>query len=78
MAACTTKDKIWNASDLEVWVKDQAVAQGYREESIQLEEWYRDEDGQLVWHGEGVEASSGKKSPFSIRVDKVWTPSGSD
>ncbi|MEN8678701.1 MAG: hypothetical protein ABF391_01515 [Akkermansiaceae bacterium] len=78
VASCTTKEDIWNASDLEVWVRDQAVEKGYRKESIQLEDWYRKEGEQLFWHGEGVEASSGKKSSFSIRVDKVWTPSGSN
>lgn len=76
--ACTTRDRIWNASDLEAWVREQAVEQGYRKDSIELDEWYREVGDQLVWHGEGVETASGKKSSFGIRVDEVWSPSGSD
>ena len=78
MLSCSTRDKIWNASDLEIWVREQAVEEGYQKESIQLDDWYKKEDSRLVWHGEGIETASGKKSSFGIRVDEIWTPSGSN
>ena len=66
---------IWNSGDLEKWVKEQAVTQGVERESIKLEDWYVEENGQNVWKGTGTDASTGLRRQFSITVDKVWKPS---
>lgn len=73
-ASCT-KSSIWNASDLAEWVKDQAASQGCNRESIQLEEWYRSEDGRNIWHGTCRDAETGETKHFAIPVDRVWKPS---
>ena len=52
---------IWNASDLVVWVRDQAVDQGCRRETIELEDWYTETAEGNVWRG--------------TYVDSVWKPS---
>jgi hypothetical protein len=76
-AGCSTRSKIWNAGDLAQWVKDQAVEQGFQRDSVQLDEWYREDGGQNVWHGRGINSKTGKKSEFEVPVDRVWTPSSS-
>ena len=77
MSACSPRDKIWNAGDLIEWVRSEAVKQGYQPDSIELEEWYREEGDQLIWYGRGIREGSNQESEFSIRVDEVWTPSSS-
>lgn len=74
-AACADRDRIWNAADLEKWVRSEAESQGFRAESIRLEEWYVKDGGRNVWRGEGIDAATGAKRSFAIPVDRVWTPS---
>lgn len=77
LIACTARDRIWNSGDLAAWVRDQAVEQGFQRESVEIEDWYREEgDGRLVWHGKGRKEGSEAAEDFAIRVDPVWTPSG--
>jgi hypothetical protein len=78
LASCSTRDKIWNASDLAEWVQAEAVEQGYQPESIELEEWYRKDGERLMWHGTGVKNGSKNKSEFAVRVDEVWKPSSTE
>ncbi len=66
--------KIWNAGDLVEWVKEQAVQQGCRIESIELEEWYRETDEGNVWHGTCRDTAD-RPMDFAVDVDPVWTPS---
>ncbi|MCP5548880.1 MAG: hypothetical protein H7A50_16075 [Akkermansiaceae bacterium] len=66
---------IWNAGDLARWVKDQAAAQGCDRSTIQLEDWYRSEDGHNVWHGTCADPETGARRGFAIPVDSVWKPS---
>lgn len=76
LPSCTARDRIWNASDLDKWVRDQAAGQDFQRNSIQLEEWYRDEgNGCLIWHGKGLKDNRAPEA-FAIRVDGVGTPSG--
>jgi len=72
LAACSPD--IWNAGDLTDWVRDQAVARGCLRETIELEDWYRSEDGRNTWHGR-CETADGARRNFAIGVDEVWTPS---
>ena len=73
--ACGCSNNIWNAGDLAAWVKDPAVEQGCRRESIQLDDWYRSEAGANDWHGRCVNRDDGEQMSFAINVDAVWTPS---
>lgn len=67
---------IWNAGDLAVWVREQAVERhDCVASSIQLEEWYTAEETGNVWHGTCREAATGETVGFGINVDSVWTPS---
>lgn len=66
--------KIWNAGDLADWVREQAVKQGCRKESIELEEWYQETDEGNVWHGT-CRNTADKPMDFGVDVDPVWTPS---
>lgn len=68
---CTS---IWNAGDLAVWVKDQAVKEGCRRETIEQEEWYRKTDSGNVWYGTCRDGGNNPMS-FGINVDSVWKPS---
>lgn len=69
-------DAIWNAGDLAEWVRDRAEEQGCVRESIELEDWYREEPSGNNWHGVCTDAVTGNRKAFSIDVDPVWTPSG--
>jgi hypothetical protein len=31
---------VWNASDLALWVREQAVAEGCERETVELDDWY--------------------------------------
>jgi hypothetical protein len=75
LAAAGCGGDIWNASDLAEWVRDRAVEEGCRRETILLEEWYRDEASGNVWHGTCENAGTGDDMSFAINVDSVWTPS---
>ena len=66
--------RIWNAGDLAVWVEDQAVDQGCRRETIELEDWYTPTEQGNVWHGT-CRTAGGEAKAFGIDVDPVWTPS---
>ncbi len=66
--------KIWNASDLAVWVKDRAVEQGCQRETIELEEWYTETAEGNVWRGTCRE-TRGNTKLFEINIDPVWKPS---
>lgn len=48
ISGCTS---IRNAGDLAVWVREQAVAQGCRRESIVLDAWYTATTEGNVWRG---------------------------
>ena len=73
LAACSPE--IWNASDLAEWVRDEAVArEGCVRETIELEDWYRSDNGSNAWHGRCSDANGGARD-FAIVVDGVWTPS---
>jgi hypothetical protein len=76
MATQGCMPSIWNASDLADWVRDQAVEQGCQNDSITLEEWYRETEHGNSWHGSCVD-SSGATMAFAINVDPVWAPSES-
>lgn len=65
---------IWNAGDLAEWVREQAVQQGCQNDSIELEDWYRETEGGNVWHGSCLD-DAGEAMTFQISVDSVWTPS---
>jgi len=65
---------IWNASDLAALVKERAVEQGYRRDTIELEEWYTATAEGNVWRGNCRDAQ-GNAMSFGINVDKVWKPS---
>jgi hypothetical protein len=67
---------IWNASDLAVWVKERAVEQGCRRDTIELEEWYTETPEGNVWRG-NCRDSLGNTKSFGINVDQVWKPSAS-
>lgn len=66
--------RIWNASDLVVWVQDQAVDRGCQRETIELEEWYTGTAEGNVWRGTCTDSTGSPKS-FGINVDPVWKPS---
>ena len=72
LSGCTG---IWNASDLTVWVKDRAVAQGCQRETIVLDGWYEQTAEGNVWRGTCRDIGGNPKT-FGINVDAVWTPSG--
>jgi hypothetical protein len=74
LSACAD---IWNASDLALWVRDQAVAEGCERETIELDDWYTAEGEHNVWHGTCRDAQGNAKA-FGINVDPVWTPSRSE
>jgi hypothetical protein len=65
---------IWNAGDLAVWVKDQAVKEGCQRETIELEEWYRKTDSGNLWRGTCLDDNN-QPMAFGINVDPVWKPS---
>ena len=65
---------IWNASDLALWVRDQAVDQGCQRDTIELEAWYTETPEGNVWRGI-CQDSAGHSRSFGINVDSVWTPS---
>jgi len=65
---------IWNAGDLAVWVRGQAVEEGCRRETIQLEEWYSKTNDGNVWRGTCIDDQNNPMA-FEINVDSVWTPS---
>ena len=72
MSGCASS--IWNAGDLVRWVKDQAVEDGCKRDTIALEEWYTQTDKGNVWRGT-CKGADGKKRTFAINVDSVWKPS---
>ncbi|MEP5566498.1 MAG: hypothetical protein ABJN62_01565 [Halioglobus sp.] len=65
---------IWNAGDLADWVREQAIEQGCQENSIELEDWYRETAQGNVWHGTCL-TKAGETQRFEVNVDSVWTPS---
>lgn len=65
---------IWNAGDLVEWVKDRAVDQGCRRDSIELDEWYTATAEGNRWCGTCRDAFGNIKS-LGIDVDPVWKPS---
>ena len=65
---------IWNAGDLADWVRGQAVEQGCQEDSVVLEDWYRETMHGNVWHGTCLK-TTGEAQEFAVNVDSVWTPS---
>ena len=65
---------IWNASDLVVWVQDQAVDQGCQRETIELDDWYTETAEGNVWRGT-CKDPAGTSMSFGINVDSVWKPS---
>jgi uncharacterized protein YjbJ (UPF0337 family) len=67
---------IWNASDLALWVRDRAVAEGCQRETVELDDWYTLEAGHNVWHGTCRDGQGNDKA-FGINVDPVWTSSRS-
>ena len=67
--------KIWNAGDLAEWVRNQAVEQGCKRESIELAEWYASDAGRNDWHGSCLKGDNQERTNFSINVDSVWKPS---
>lgn len=67
---------IWNAGDLALWVRDRAVEEGCRRDTIELEDWYTETAGGNVWRGTCRDDQGNAKS-FAINVDRVWTPSKS-
>jgi hypothetical protein len=71
VTGCTS---IWNASDLAVWVKERAVEQGCRRDTIELEEWYTETSEGNVWRGTCRDSLGNSKS-FGINIDQVWKPS---
>lgn len=73
VAGCS--NDIWNAGDLAVWVRDRPVEQGCERSSIELEDWYRDEGGKNIWHGNCLDRDNRERVDFAIDVDPVWTPS---
>ena len=73
LSGCTS---IWNASDLALWVRDQAVDQGCQRDTVELEEWYIETVEGNVWRGI-CQDSAGNARSFGINVDSVWTPSES-
>ncbi len=77
LGVCGCQSSIWNASDLIEWVKDQAVKQGCDRQSIELEDWYREEAGVNNWHGSCSDVNTGASKTFAINVDSVWKPSSS-
>ena len=66
---------IWNASDLAVRVRDQAVEQDCERETVVLDEWYTEEPEGNVWHGSCRHRETGEELRFGINVDSVWKPS---
>ena len=75
MALPACSNDIWNASDLANWVRDRAVEQGCERDSIELEDWYREEGGKNLWHGSCRKSGSDDRMQFAIDVDPVWKPS---
>mgnify|MGYP001546943240 FL=1 len=73
VSACAS---IWNAGDLADWVRDRAVEQGCKRESIELDDWYSETPEGNVWRGTCRDVQ-GTAMPFGINVDAVWTPSKS-
>jgi hypothetical protein len=67
--------QIWNASDLHDWVVDRAAAQGCTRQSIELKDWYEKGPEGNEWHGNCINAKTGKGMSFRINVDSVWKPS---
>jgi hypothetical protein len=68
-------NEVWNASDLAVWVRDQAAEQGCERETVVLDEWYTEEPEGNVWHGSCRNRETGEEMRFGINVDSVWKPS---
>lgn len=75
LVAAGCSNDIWNAGDLAEWVRDRAVEQGCERNSIELEDWYRDESGKNIWHGSCLDRKNRQRMDFAIDVDPVWTPS---
>ena len=73
LSGCTN---IWNASDLALWVRDQAVDQGCQRDTVELEEWYTETVEGNVWRGICQDLAGNARS-FGINIDSVWTPSES-
>lgn len=71
IAGCTS---IWNAGDLAVWVREQAVEEGCRRDTIVLDEWYTETTEGNIWRGTCRDADDNPMT-FGIDVDPVWTPS---
>ena len=71
LSGCT---EIWNASDLAAWVRNHAVVQGCRRETIELETWYTETAKGSVWRGTCLDEQGAGKA-FGINVDGVWQPS---
>jgi hypothetical protein len=65
---------IWNASDLAVWVRDQAVKEGCQRDTIEIEAWYTKTDRGNVWRGTCTDDNN-QPMAFGINVDSVWKPS---
>ncbi|TXS90783.1 hypothetical protein FV139_17560 [Parahaliea maris] len=68
--------EIWNAGDLADWVRQQAVKEGCKSDSIELEDWYRKTESGNVWHGTCRNGAS-ETMAFTVNVDPVWKPSES-
>lgn len=65
---------IWNAGDLVEWVREQAVQRGCQNDSIELEDWYRESESGNVWHGTCLN-ETGERMAFAVNIDSVWNPS---
>ncbi len=73
LPACS--NDIWNAGDLANWVRDRAVEQGCERDSIELEDWYREESGKNNWHGSCKKSCSDERMHLGVNVDPVWKTS---
>ena len=66
---------IWNASDLAVWVRNEAVKKGCDPATVRIADWYVNRGGENVWPVECVHRESREPMKLDIGVDKVWKPS---
>lgn len=67
--------QIWNASDLVDWVREQAVAAGCDPATIELADWYVQQNGANVWPGSCVNAQTDARMELAIGIDRAWKPS---